>query len=226
MRPIRFFARAISIILLAAIWTSSAVAPVAQAQTVAPTPSVAVPVPSRTVKVAAPKPAITYLPAGLAASTPLIAQGDFLDGYACAPTSVAMVMGYFHATAGLATATPQQLVEPGDYLPGQGVPYNNMINSMLALGYNHPSGHENATISELSADMASGPVIVVLGVTNAGTTLVPGPVSHSVVVVGIASDGNSVLVNDPWTARQLKLSMTDFTAMWAGGNHGIVLIRP
>lgn len=225
MRPIRFFVRASLMMLATTISVGQAAAPIAQAAVVVPQ-VVATPAASPRAVVRPRATPAAMLPAGLASTTPVIAQGDYLDGFACAPTSLAMVLAYYHATLGTAAATPQQLVEPGDYLPGQGVPYDNMVNTLQSLGYNHLSGHQGATLDELVRNLTDGPVIVTMRVANTGATLVPGTISHSVVVVGVAADRSAVLINDPWTARQLRLSMSQFTAMWAGNDNAIVLIRP
>ncbi len=212
------------------LWVGSASAPVAQAASVQRAPSSSA-APASTLalrsKAAIVSSAASFVPAGLAAKTPVIAQGDYLGGYACAPTAAAMVFGYFHAVnPANASTTPQALVGPNDFIPGQGVPYNNMIDSMSALGYRHLSGHQGATLQELINGLNSGPVIASVGVGASAGTLVAGSVSHSIVVVGVASDASAVLANDPWTGRQLELSMASFNAMWARGNYGIALLRP
>ena len=234
MRLLESLVRIITTASLSLIWAGSVTAPVVQADTsalaaarVSVVSTSAVHPVSPAAKAAQAATAVTFVPAGLAAGTPVIAQGDLLGGYGCAPTSAAMVFGYFHAVnPAYASTTPQALVGPNDFVPGQGVPYNNMIDSMSALGYRHLSGHQGASLEELIGGLGSGPVIASVGVSLAGNTLVAGPVSHSIVVIGVATDRSAVLVNDPWTGRQLKLTIASFNAIWARGNRGIALLRP
>jgi len=231
-----------SIIAVASFWASPLQAPAAiaasgqvlAAQTATLTPpanasTVAAPTAVAKGKVAVPAsaPFITYVPAGLAASTPAIAQGNFLGGYGCAPTALAMVMGYFHnLNSAYGAATPQELVGPGDFIVGQGVPYNNMTDSMNALGYHSLSGTTGISMATLSSKLNQGPVIATVGIAPVAGQLVPGSIQHSIVVVGVSTDGSRVLVNDPWVGRQLSLTTAQFLSLWQRGQNGIALIRP
>ncbi|MGB9723152.1 MAG: hypothetical protein ACP5OO_03065 [Chloroflexia bacterium] len=66
-------------------------------------------------------------------------QGALYGNAACLPTSVSMVLDYYHAQdAAHRTALPGELVrmlDPGDGTPGQGVPGNRMQDELAELGY-------------------------------------------------------------------------------------------
>ncbi len=160
-----------------------------------------------------------------AATTPAYAQGSLLGGLACAPTALAMITAHFHAVnPSVGAQTPAQFVanlQPGEFIAGEGVPYTALARQLVALGYTQVSGNTGNTLASLRADLAGGPVIVTAGADTLGR-----PGSHSLVVVAVSNDASTVILNDPATGTQTTLSWATFAHLWAGGNNGILIVRP
>ena len=157
-------------------------------------------------------------------TTPTYAQGGMLNGLACAPTSVAMVAGHFQRVSGTGARTPSEMVanlQPNDFVPGQGVPYQKLVPQLRAMGYTRLSSSSGNSQASLVGSLQSGPVIVTTGGDAVGRRG-----SHSLVVVGISNDRGAVLVHDSRTGGRHQLSWATFDSLWAGGSRGMVIIRP
>lgn len=157
-------------------------------------------------------------------TTPRYAQGRLLEGLACAPTSVAMVSGHFHALDHrLGGRSPEEIVshlQSGDFVPGRGVPFEYLSGQLSDMGYAF-GGAPGYGQADLIGNMSAGPVIALVDRDVVGRRGM-----HSVVVVAIAQDGSRVMVNDPATGDRTTLTWESFETMWSGGNHWLVLIRP
>ncbi len=176
------------------------------------------------VATAVPIPATPVYSVDWSTSTPALAQGNLLGGYACAPTALAMVTAHYSSRYAGASRSAQDFINnlyPGEFVPGQGVPYQKLARQIAALGYHSITGHMNAHQSELGQVLASGPIIVTAGGTVAGAKA-----SHSLVVTALSDDGAWVKVNDPADGRPHVLSWSVFDQLWAGGSRGILIITP
>jgi len=173
-------------------------------------------------------------------AVPLRSQSDLYGSAACAPTCVSMVLDYYHAQDEKhRTASPKELIgmlDSGDGVPGRGVGLSRMRDELEELGYTGVTEQVNADWQTLAAQLEDAPVIVTVGVGLVGpgtrksdvprAITGPGGTVHAMVVKGLSSDGGSVIVNDPWTGRELRLSREQFDEMWARGSRGMFVIRP
>lgn len=166
--------------------------------------------------------------AELWSDTPVYTQGNLLNGVACAPTAVSMVMGHF-AAAGLPSPTPAELIKligADKVVPGQGMPYNSMLPTLDGLGYHNLSGHMYTSSKELAEQLKSGPVIITAGVNLASGSLQPGKDSHSLVVIGVTTNGSHYTIQDPYLGQRIELPTETFNQIWAAGSYGIFVMRP
>lgn len=171
-------------------------------------------------------------------TVPLKSQGNLYGSAACTPTSVSMVLDYYHnQDASLKTASPETLIgmlDPGDGTPGKGMSLSNLTDELADLGYHNVNQKVNANLEALQTQVQGGPVIITTGVrlTGPGTLLSdvprailgPGNTIHAMVVTKI-SEG-IVSVNDPWTGQALSYTQQEFDAIWSGGSRGLYAIRP
>lgn len=171
------------------------------------------------------KPAPVTFSTNWSNTTPTYSQGSLLNGLACSPTSLAMVTAHYHNTnAALGTRTPEEFVNnlrPGEFVAGQGVPYNNLARQLVELGYRNLSAHTGTGQAELAQALTTGPMIVTTGGDTRGRAGL-----HSLVVVAISDDKSTVIVNDPATGGRANLSWGSFDRLWAGGSRGILYVRP
>lgn len=163
---------------------------------------------------------------------PIIAQDELYGNAACSPVSACMLLEYYHQLNPLnRTVSPQQLIamlDPGDGTPGRGMSLSNVTDELLSLGYQNISEKVHATLDDLKAELIKGPLIVTVGValTGLGQRRIQGPGNtiHAVVVKGINLD--VIIVNDPWTGKELRFPLASFEIMWKLGLNGMYMIRP
>lgn len=162
---------------------------------------------------------------------PLKAQGRLGGSAACAPTSVSMILDYYHNLDGQnQTASPQELLamlDKGDFTQGKGMSLNRITDELQDLGYGNVSAQVDASQTDLQNHLQQGPVIATVRLdmqTNQLTAA--GSVVHAVVVKGVSGDGQTVFINDPWTGSEVLLPLADFAATWQGGSNGLYVIRP
>lgn len=165
-------------------------------------------------------------------------QGKLYGNAACSPTSVSMILDYYHSKdAANQTISAEQLVlmmDEGDGTYGKGMSLSKLTDELSELGYHNISQKVDARFSDLHSALQDGPVIVTTGVKISGPgTISPngprtldgaGNAIHAMVVTGIGD--TQVNVNDPWTGQELQLSKATFERMWSRGSNGIYSIRP
>ncbi|OGN74431.1 MAG: hypothetical protein A2X25_05970 [Chloroflexi bacterium GWB2_49_20] len=163
---------------------------------------------------------------------PLLSQDNLYGNAACSPVSACMLLEYYHRLNPLnRTETPRQLIgrlDPGDGTPGKGMSLSNVTDELQFLGYQHISQKLYASLADLKAELINGPLIVTVGVTlvGSGTRSIQGPgnTSHAMVVKGVSPD--VIVVNDPWSGKELRISTGIFERMWKLGLNGMYMIRP
>jgi uncharacterized protein YvpB len=163
---------------------------------------------------------------------PIFSQDDLYGNAACSPVSACMLLEYYHRLdPHNRTVTPRQLIsmlDPGDGIPGQGMSLSNVTDELLSLGYRHISEKIHATQEDLKTELVRGPLIVTVGVTLAGqpTRRIQGPgkTIHAMVVKGFRPGG--MIVNDPWTGKEVHIPENIFEIMWRSGLNGMYMIRP
>ncbi len=104
-----------------------------------------------------------------------------------------------------------------------------MTDELKDLGYKNVFETAKADQQLLKDKLKEGPVIVTLGVilaSNPKAISGAGSSSHAMVVKGFSLDGETVIVNDPWTGKELALPKSQFEAMWSKGSRGLYAIRP
>ncbi len=157
-------------------------------------------------------------------------QGTLYGSAACFPTSISMVMDYYHAkNSDFKTATPKELVDmldPGDG-SSAGIGLDKLENDVAELGYKSTPPYQS-NMDDLSTKLKEGPVIVNMGVSlisqpdrdiqGAGNT------NHSMLVKGINAD--SVVVNDPWSGAEKIYPRETFEKMWSKGQNYLIIVRP
>lgn len=169
---------------------------------------------------------------------PVKSQGNLYGSAACSPTSVSMVLDYFHnQDPSHSTIAPEELIaamDKGDGTPGKGIFLTNLNDELNNLGYRNITSRTNTSMEDLKNALKDGPVIVTAGVGIVGLGTVnadmpraitgPGSVMHAMVVKGLGE--GEVLVNDPWTGSEIAFSNETFSKMWQYGGNGMYVIRP
>ncbi|MCB2160548.1 C39 family peptidase [bacterium] len=171
---------------------------------------------------------------GPAYQVPVRSQGALYGNAACSPTSVSMVLDYYHAqnpeNASVNPDTLIGLMDNGDGTSGRGISLSNLTDELNDLGYNNISQRVGVTMDNLQSELKNGPVIVTTGVSLVGSSDVPraitgsGSTIHAMVVTGVSD--NIVYVNDPWSGSRLEFSQEQFSTMWSNGQNGYYAIRP
>lgn len=162
---------------------------------------------------------------------PVKSQGTLGGSAACAPTSVSMILDYYHnQNPQNRTATAQELLEmldEGDFTYGKGMSLNDITDELQELGYYNVTVKLDATLADLQAQLQEGPVIAIVRLDmKSGQLTAAGSVVHAVVVKGLSADGQTVFINDPWVGKEVRLSKDDFVATWQKGQSGLYAIRP
>nr|MBC7245779.1 C39 family peptidase [Chloroflexota bacterium] len=164
---------------------------------------------------------------------PVHSQGSLYGNAACAPASVSMVLDYFHAIdPSHKTVSPDELIkmlDPGDGIPGKGISLSKVTDELQQLGYQIPISKVNASLKELRTALQDGPVIIAAGVNLVGgkerALKGAGNTMHSMVVKGMAQEGQLV-VNDPWSGKEVQIDPDTFEEMWEKGMNSMYVIRP
>ena len=169
-------------------------------------------------------------------NVPPEAQGNLDLNHGCSATAVSMLVNYYHDQNGTyADATPAQLQAPFGN-SGKNISMSDMSSELSKLGYKtswtfngDPPG-KLVTLSDLQSALKDGPVAVVTKVKLIGSTSEsrtidgPGTYSHALVVKGFDTD--NVVVNDPWSGKELQIPNATFLQMWSGGSNTIFVVRP
>jgi uncharacterized protein YukE/predicted double-glycine peptidase len=163
---------------------------------------------------------------------PVKSQGALFGAAACAPTSISMVLDYFHnQDSSHATASPEaliQMLDPGDGREGKGISLHLMNDDLGELGYHNITVKAEASLEELTSHLNDGPVIITAGVKLIGgqnrDIQQAGNTVHAMVVKALNAD--SVVLNDPWSGAEKTFSREIFDQMWKNGQNGIYAIRP
>lgn len=164
-------------------------------------------------------------------SVPIKSQGTLGGSAACAPTSVSMILDYYHnLNPQNKTAAPAELLamlDKGDFTHGKGMSLNQITDELQDLGYHNVTVQVDAGLSDLQNHLQQGPVITTVRLDmKSGQLAATGSVVHAVVVKGLSADGQTVFINDPWTGSEVRLPVADFAATWKGGSNGLYVIRP
>lgn len=164
-------------------------------------------------------------------AVPLKSQGTLGGSAACAPTSVSMILDYYHnLDPQNKTASPEELLsmlDKGDFMSGKGMSLTQITDELQDLGYHNVTVQVDAGLSDLQNHLQQGPVITTVRLDmKSGQLVATGSVIHAVVVKGLSADGQTVFVNDPWTGREVHLPVANFAATWQGGKNGLYVIRP
>lgn len=170
---------------------------------------------------------------------PLLGQGTLGGSAACAPTSIGMVMSFWHdQNSSNPTASPNKLYEAskaaGYFEEGKGMDFSEIQQLFQSQGYEAEmrtlEPREEISIQEQVHDiLKDGPIIaqVKLGFSGASGD----SQAHAVVVTGISSDGSLVRINDPWKAGEVKdMTWEKFVGSWESFSdqfdNTVVIARP
>lgn len=156
-------------------------------------------------------------------------QGNLYGSAACGPTSVSMVMDYYHQKDSTnAAATPEEIIkglEQGDGTYGSGVSLSRLDDDIKEYGYG-VNWQTEANMDDLKTKLQDGPVIINGKVDLKGQDIsIPGTqVNHSMVVKGISAD--KIVINDPWSGTEKEIPTDDFQKMWDSSDNVLYVIRP
>lgn len=159
------------------------------------------------------------------------AQGAAYGGAACLPTSFSMVTDYYHQkNPDNQAVSPQELVkmlDSGDGTPGKGVTFDKLNDDLGELGYQE-TRYFQSDLSGLKGELQGGPVVV-----NVKVNLTSLPeralgegngYNHAILVKGISE--TNVLVNDPWSGKEMEIPAEKFERMWKNGDSWVQVVRP
>ena len=158
-------------------------------------------------------------------------QEDAHGRAACFPTSVSMVLDYYHSrNPSNRFASRDDLIamlDPGDGIPGKGVGLDRLNDDLSELGYTAIT--RPGSMDDLRNFLREGPVIVnlkvdLIGPPGSGDIRLGHTYDHSVVVKGMSDD--AVLINEPWSGKEKVIDRATFEQMWGEGKNYMVIIRP
>jgi hypothetical protein len=158
-------------------------------------------------------------------------QGDEYERAACFPTSISMVLDYYHSrNPSNRFASRDDLIamlDPGDGTKGKGVGLDRLNDDLSELGYTAIT--RSGSMDDLRNFLREGPVIVnlkvdLIGPPGSGDIRLGHTYDHSVVVKGMSD--NAVLINEPWSGKEKVIDRATFEQMWGEGQNYMVIIRP
>jgi uncharacterized protein YvpB len=169
------------------------------------------------------------MPAALLYQVPALEQKS--GSYECAPTSVSMILQYYHSQDNRHRSLSPSEVKQGlgsRFNSGSGISADKLVAGLqdMNLGYQTIEWKAELDKEALISELREGPVIAQVHL-HLGTS----GYAHMVVVTGVSDDGNKVYLNDPWTGKQRELTWEAFEKTWTfsqnpGASHLIVRIRP
>jgi len=150
---------------------------------------------------------------------------------ACLPTAVSMVTDYHHAMDASNKAVTRDefigMLDKGDGTSGTGVGLDKLNDELNEAGYTEVKNSQS-DMTGLKDELQRGPVVVNV---KANLTSIPertlkegNGYNHALVVKGISAD--KVLVNDPWTGKEIGLPYDQFERMWKNGESWMQTIQP
>jgi hypothetical protein len=158
-------------------------------------------------------------------------QGNSFGSAACLPTSLSMVTDYYHGKDGSnrAVSTDEflDMLDTGDGRKGVGVGLDRLNDDLSEVGYDDVKNFQS-DMPGLRDELKNGPVVVNVKVDllslpersiKEGNTY-----NHAMVVKAIS--GTDVLLNDPWTGNEMKMSQDQFERMWKNGENWVQTIHP
>jgi hypothetical protein len=153
-------------------------------------------------------------------------QGDLGEGYACAPTVLAMALDYYHHqdnryTAPETTKIVQALKDRG-FVDGYGADAQMLVNLAIEYGYSHSYFFREWSQAHLRRVLDNGAPVIV----NVRVNMSADGYGHSVLVIGLSPDGSRVMVNDP-TQGMVEYTWDAFDRSWGSFGppyrHGLVV---
>ena len=150
---------------------------------------------------------------------------------ACLPTSLSMLTDYYHNQDPANKAVDRdeliKMREKGDGTPGVGFGVDKLNDDLNELGYK-TTKNSQSDMNGLADELKNGPLVV-----NVKVKLVSAPertmsegnsYNHSILIKGI-SDTN-VLINDPWSGKEMEIPTDQFERMWKNGGNWVQVVRP
>lgn len=165
---------------------------------------------------------------------PIKSQEDYLNGTACVPATVSMVLDYYNQVdpAFITQSIPYFIatLDEGDITEGYGISVNKIIDELRDIGYSNTFylNGSKINLNTLVEYLKEGPVIVQTGLElgqNPRRIIGLGDTQHALVLKGISEDGRMVIVNDPWSGAELEFSLARFADMWNKGHNIALIIR-
>lgn len=158
-------------------------------------------------------------------------QGTAFGNAACLPTSIGMITDYYHKQneSNIAVGKDDLLImlDKGDGTRGLGVGFDKLNDDLNELGYKDVRVLQS-DLDGLKVELNNGPLVVNVKaklISSPERTLLEGnSYDHAVLVKGISNE--NVLVNDPWSGKELEIPVDQFERMWSNGGHWTQIVRP
>jgi hypothetical protein len=153
-------------------------------------------------------------------------QGNLGEGYACAPTVLAMAMDYYHYQdtryAAPATTEIVQALKDQGFIDGYGADAQMLVNLAIKYGYSHSYFYREWSQAHLRRVLDQGAPVI----ANVRVHMSSSGYGHSVLVIGLSPDGSRVMVNDP-TQGMVEYTWDAFDRSWGSFGppyrHGLVV---
>lgn len=153
-------------------------------------------------------------------------QGNLGEGYACAPTVLAMAMDYYHYQdaryAAPATTEIVQALKDQGFIDGYGADAQMLVNLAIGYGYSHSYFYREWSQAHLRRVLDQGTPVI----ANVRVSMSSSGYGHSVLVIGLSPDGSRVMVNDP-TQGMVEYTWDAFDRSWGSFGppyrHGLVV---
>jgi hypothetical protein len=172
---------------------------------------------------------------------PIYGQDTAGGSAACAPTSMSMIMNYWHdQNSDLAGPSRDEVlqaaIDANYFEQGRGMDFNEAEKILDNYGYDASvqlfNGDDAAMQSSLKEQLGNGPVMAMVSLdTKADQLVSEGGVAHAVVIAGISNDGSMVRIHDPWEGgRAVDMSWDAFKGAWSSFDdqfdHMAIVIQP
>jgi hypothetical protein len=172
-----------------------------------------------------------------------LSQGGDFGNAACFPTSISMISHFYHEKNPSNPIIDSHDIitraDPGDGTAGKGFGMDKLTDEIKEYGYKNIliTVGESNSLESLRNTVENHPVIIAGGVTiqGNGSTNMPesnraitgiGNTIHAMVVKGFSSNGEEIILNDPWSGKEIRWETKKFEVIWEKGKRTIVNIQP
>lgn len=120
-----------------------------------------------------------------------------------------------------------KMLDEGDGTSGSGIGLDKLNDDLNEIGYKVTRNFQS-DMTGLKDELKTGPLVVnvKVGLTSSPerALLEGNAYNHSVLVKGVS--GANVLINDPWSGKEMEIPSDQFERMWSNGGHWAQVVRP